>query len=146
MTARFHKKVRRMRGTHTHGWGEKKKHRGAGSRAGRGKSNWLYSKRSYTYAYEPERLGKKGFVPRAKSKKVPSINVMELDSIAKARNMTEVDVKALGYGRVLGDGKLTRPLTVKAPQITEKAKAKIEEAGGKAIETEPRNKEQKGEK
>lgn len=146
MTARFHKKVRRMRGSHTHGWGEKKKHRGAGSRAGRGKSNWLYSKRSYTYAYEPERLGKKGFVLRSKSKRVPSINVMDIDSIAKAKNLTEVDVAALGYVRVLGDGQITKPLTVKAPQITAKARAKIEEAGGKAVETAPRSEEKKGAK
>ena len=30
------KKVRKFRGSHTHGYGSKKKHRGAGSRGGRG--------------------------------------------------------------------------------------------------------------
>lgn len=141
MPARFRRKSRTMRGSHTHGWGEKKKHRGGGSRAGKGRSNWLYSKRSYTYAYEPERLGKKGFVLRSKHTDVRSINVRDLDRIAMEKKTRDIDVSALGFDRVLGAGQLTVPLNVKALQITVKARAKIEEAGGKAEETAPRTEE-----
>jgi len=139
MTARFRKKVRRMRGTHTHGWGEKKKHRGAGSRAGRGRSNWLYSKRSYTYAYEPERLGKKGFTFKPKKEEIRSINIRDIESMAVSRKSRDIDVASLGFNRVLGNGQLTMPINVKAPRISPKARAKIEGAGGKAEETAPKN-------
>ena len=36
MTVNRRKKVVKQRGSHTHGWGSKKKHRGAGNRGGRG--------------------------------------------------------------------------------------------------------------
>ena len=38
MVVRREKRVRKLRGSKTHGWGSKKKHRGGGSRGGRGMS------------------------------------------------------------------------------------------------------------
>ncbi len=135
MPARFRKKVRKMRGSHTHGWGAKKKHRGSGSQAGVGRSNWLFSKRSFTYAYDKERLGKKGFTTKT-SVETRAINLKDLDKIASKNNAKEIDVQKLGYNKVLGGGRLTRPLTIKAPKFTEQAKEKISEAGGTAVEGE----------
>jgi len=127
-----------MRGTHTHGWGEKKKHRGAGSRGGRGGSNWLAAKKSLTYSYQKYRLGKKGFVLHSKKEIFKAINIRDIDRITAAKRMKEIDIASLGYNRVLGDGRMTTPVTVKAEQITARAREKIEAAGGKAIESRPR--------
>jgi large subunit ribosomal protein L15 len=136
MPARFRKKVRRQRGSHTHGWGSKKKHRGSGSRGGKGKAGLFAQKKSYVIVHEPERYGSRGFkVPAAIKRKnvIRVINLKEVDALAEKKGLKEIDVSEFGYQKVLGSGKLSIPLIVKAEIITEKAKAKIEKAGGKAI-------------
>jgi large subunit ribosomal protein L15 len=133
MTARFRKKVRRQRGSHTHGWGAKKKHRGSGSRGGAGAGGMFFQKRSYVTTYEPDRFGRKGFVPQAAAERPKAINVKDVEALAAKNKLKEIDVSQFGYGKVLGDGRLTAPITVKAKIITERARAKIEKAGGKAI-------------
>ena len=130
MPARFRKKVRKMRGSHTHGWGAKKKHRGAGSQSGRGGSNKFFSKK--TSATLAKQFGKKGFVSLSKTE-VKTIDVQDLDQLARTRNVKEVNVTAMGFGKVLGSGRITVPLNVKAEKFSEGAKKKIEDAGGKVI-------------
>jgi large subunit ribosomal protein L15 len=136
MVVRFRTKASRMRGSKTHGWGMKKKHRGAGSRGGRGRAGLLKYKKSWIIRYEPERLtGKVGFkIPTEVKEEVKAITLKDLDVLARKLNKTEIDVSELGYDKVLSTGKLTRALTIKAKKIVEKAKQRIEKAGGKAIE------------
>ncbi|MFH1228970.1 MAG: uL15 family ribosomal protein [Candidatus Aenigmatarchaeota archaeon] len=138
MVVRFRKKNSRMRGSKTHGWGSKKKHRGAGSRGGRGNAGMLKHKKSMLLRYDPDYLSNidhKGFkVPGKTKEDIRSITLKDIDMIAKKINKTEIDVSQLGYGKVLSTGKLTQALTIKAKKIVEKAKKKIEEAGGKAVE------------
>ena len=55
------KKVQKMRGSKTHGYGAKKKHRGKGSKGGKGYGGSTKHNRTYIYAYEPEHFGHKGF-------------------------------------------------------------------------------------
>jgi large subunit ribosomal protein L15 len=133
MTARFRKKVRRMRGSHTHGWGAKKKHRGSGSRGGAGAGGMFFQKRSYVTTYEPDRFGRKGFVLQTGAKRPRTINVRDVEALAAKNKLKEVDVSEFGYDKVLGGGKLTAPMTVKARLITAGARAKIEKAGGRAL-------------
>ena len=84
------------------------------------------------------RLPKRGFNPL--SKKVFALvkvgdleqfeagSVIDLDAFGKAGL-----VKRLGDGvKILGDGELTKALTVKAHKFSKSAQAKIEKAGGKA--------------
>jgi len=135
MVVRFRKKVRRMRGSKTHGWGAKKKHRGAGSRGGRGQAGMLKHKKSWMLKYEPNHFGNIGFkIPVEAQKNVKAITLKDLDILAKKLNKTELDVSELGFDKVLSTGKLTQALTIKAKKFVENAKKKIEEAGGKAIE------------
>jgi len=122
-----------MRGSHTHGWGAKKKHRGSGSRGGAGAGGMFFQKRSYVTTYEPDRFGRKGFVARAAASRPKAINVKDVEALAAKKKIKEIDVSEFGYGKVLGGGRLTAPLTVKARLITASAKAKIEKAGGKAL-------------
>lgn len=136
MVVRFRKKSRRMRGSKTHGWGAKKKHRGAGSQGGRGMAGLKKHKKSWMLKYMPNYFGKVGFkIPIDAQKEIRAITLKDIDILAKKLNKTEIDVSGLGFDKVLSNGKLTQALTIKAKKFVEKAKQKIEEAGGKAIES-----------
>ena len=84
------------------------------------------------------RIPKRGF-NNIFAKPLDAINVSALE---RFDNGTEVDVQTLlkagvlsrcRYGfKVLGNGELTKALTVKAAAFSEGARAKIEAAGGKA--------------
>lgn len=133
MPARFRKKVRKLRGSKTHGWGSKKKHRGGGSQGGKGKSGLMKHKKSWMLKYDPNHFGRVGFKIPHKIK-IKAISLRDIDNLARKINKTEIDLKEFGYQKVLSNGYLTQPLTIKAQKFVEKAKQKIEQAGGKAIE------------
>ena len=138
MPARFTKKVKKQRGSMTHGWGSKKKHRGAGSRGGRGNAGLKKHKKSLMLKLYPDKFGKRGFkipqkVKRIKEKK--AINLKAIDVFAIQNEKKEIDVTEMGFHKVLSTGKLTQALTIKAPVFTEKAKEKITSAGGKFVIT-----------
>lgn len=136
MVVRFRRKSPRLRGSKTHGWGAKKKHRGAGSRGGHGFSGMMKHKKSFRIRFDPNHLDStKGFtVPSEVKSDVRAITLKSLDILAKKMNKVEIDVSELGFNKVLSTGKITQALTIKADKIVKNAKAKIEEAGGKAIE------------
>ena len=85
------------------------------------------------------RIPKRGF-HNIFAKPLESVNVSVLD--AKFEDGAVVDAQALlearvlskcQYGvKILGNGEITKKLTVKAAAFSESAKAKIEAAGGKA--------------
>lgn len=135
MVVRFRKKKSRMRGSKTHGWGMKKKHRGAGSQGGRGQAGMMKHKKSWMLMHDPDHFGNIGFTipPQAKNK-IRSITLKDLDILAKKINKVEIDVSELGFDKVLSTGKITQALTIKAKKFVGKAKKKIEAAGGRAIE------------
>jgi len=135
MVVRRTKKIRKKRGSRTCGYGITKKHRGAGSRGGRGKAGMMKHKKTWMIKYDPNHFGKKGFKVPLKAKNVTkSITLRDLDTLAIKLNRTEIDVSEFGYDKILSKGFLTQPLTVKAKKIVERAKKKIEEAGGKVVE------------
>lgn len=82
------------------------------------------------------RLPKRGFTPLQK-KVYALVNVSQLEGFESG---STVDATALIHAgiiktvadgiKVLGDGELTRPLTIKAHKFSKSAQAKIEEAGG----------------
>lgn len=57
----------------------------------------------------------------------PAVNVSKLE-----KYLNKGDT-AIIPGKLLGDGKITKPVTVSAKKISKAAKAKIEKAGGKYI-------------
>ena len=135
MVVRRRKKVRKMRGRRTYGYGSHKKHRGGGSRGGRGKAGLKKHKKSWMLKYEPDHFGKFGFkVPIRAKKEIRAINLKEIDVLAKKLNKKEIDISEFGYQKVLSTGKLTQGLTIKAKLFSNKAKEKIEKSGGKVIE------------
>jgi len=72
-------------------------------------------------------MGKHGFT-RPNAKEVDAINVGELDSMSIEDGRID-----LGKKKVLGRGKLTKPVSVSAAAFSAVARAKIEEAGGEAV-------------
>jgi large subunit ribosomal protein L15 len=132
------RKTRKMRGSRTHGYGRVGQHRGAGSRGhrkvGRHKHLW-----SYVTAHEPEYFGKKGFTSRQSLKrKEHIINIAKLDEMSKKispKNEEElhIDLASLGYTKLLGTGKITKPLIVKVISCSKSAAEKIKNAGGQVL-------------
>ncbi len=142
------RKVRKQRGSRTHGWGQIGQHRSRGGRGGTGKAGLDKHKWTYVVKHDPNYWIKKGFVStRAKSAKASIINVGELDELAdklesekkleKKGNKFFLDLKNLGFRKLLGTGELTRPLLVKIEYHSEAASRKLEKAGGEILkETE----------
>ena len=123
------KKTQKMRGSKTHGYGAKKKHRGKGSRGGKGYAGSHKHKYSYITTYEPEHFGYKGF--HSLKKKDVIINISDIEKLAKGKK--ELDLNEMGFTKLLSDGKISKALTIKIRKFSKKAKEKIEKEGGKII-------------
>jgi large subunit ribosomal protein L15 len=133
------RKIRKKRGSRTCGYGRVGQHRKSGSKgyrkAGRHKHGW-----TYVIKYEPEYFGKKGFTsPKSLRREVKVINVGELEEMdEKFKGKTEegkilIDLESLGYTKLLGAGKVTKPLIVKVASCSKSAVEKIREAGGQVL-------------
>jgi large subunit ribosomal protein L15 len=142
MVVRKKRKVRKFRGKRSYGYGSHKKHRGGGSRGGRGKAGMHKHKWSHTVKYEPNRFGKRGFkVPVGAAKKVKAINLRQLEALAAGKK--KIDLTKLGYNKVLGAGRIQVAMEVVAETFSKKAIEKIEAVGGKVVIFEKPKKETK---
>lgn len=140
------RKIRKLRGSRTCGYGRVGQHRKSGMRGGVGKAGGRKHFWSYVLKYEPLRFRKIGFKPPSSIYKRPTtINVGELgDLLLKKLGPEEfgslsepitIDLEELGFGKLLGRGSVSLPLIVKVPSYTERALRKVEEAGGKIVES-----------
>jgi large subunit ribosomal protein L15 len=142
MTDNKRKKNSRQRGSWTHGWGAKKKHRGAGHRGGRGKagSGKRGDAKKTLYWTDPNYFGKRGFTS-ATAEKEKTINLAHLDAITdtlikkgyaqKEKDAVSIDLNKLGYNKLLGAGKTKKKLVLIVNYASENAIKKIQDAGGK---------------
>jgi large subunit ribosomal protein L15 len=139
---RREKKSRKLRGWRSHGWGSVGQHRDRGSQGGRpvgmSKEKW-----SWAVKYGRSWYGKKGFVnPTRASPKV--ITLRQFVQMIEGSRITPIneggetvyDLAALGYGKLIGGSKIQSKLTVRVPSLSERARQRIEEVGGKVILTE----------
>jgi len=133
------RKVRKNRGSRTQGWGRVGQHRRTGSKgrrnAGRHKALW-----SYVIKYDPDYYSKVGFTsPKSLKQEVKIINVGTLNGIAaklsteKQEDKTVVDLAALGYKKLLGTGKVTKPLIIRVASCSKSAAEKVKNAGGQVL-------------
>ena len=132
MTARHRKKKERLRGNTTHGYGSRKKHRGAGNRGGRGMAGTgkrADHKRTWILKYVgKEYWGKHGFkIPQKVKEEIRAINIKDLP------DYDDINLTGLGYDKLLGSGNPKRKYKIKVKKWSEKAKNKIEKAGGTLI-------------
>jgi large subunit ribosomal protein L15 len=67
------------------------------------------------------------------------INVRDLDAVFAKHGKTDergkvvLDLKSLGYDKLLGGGNVNGAFTVQVPKVSERAKAKIEAVGGEVV-------------
>lgn len=139
------RKVRKQRGSRTHGYGQIGQHRsGGGGRGGHGKAGFDKHKWTYVLKYDPTYWEKKGFVStRTLGKKVSIINVGKLDDLVDKLDSEKklerkekkifLDLESLGYDKLLGTGEISKPLLVKVASYSEAASRKLEEAGGEIL-------------
>ena len=135
------RKNERHRGSRTHGRG-KKGGRGAGLRGGRGNAGLNKHNQLKVKIDNPRYFGRIGF------KRHPSlhdnkgtINVGNIQSdlpkylkngMAKKEGKNIViDLTETDYGKLLGSGVIKSPVTIKIAEATQRAKDKVEAAGGK---------------
>lgn len=145
MTVRKRRKFSRLRGSHTHGWGSKKKHRGAGNRGGKGMAGTgkrADSKKPNIWKNK-KYFGKHGFVHHGALKKIDATNISYIDEnidkfvekklAEKQGDIYVVDAKKLGFNKILSGGKATRKYKIIAPYFSAKVEEKIKAAGGEAV-------------
>lgn len=130
MANRKRKKTLKLRGRRTHGKGNTKNNRGKGRTAGKGNAGFFRSKWTWTVVYDPQRFGKYGF--HSIRSGTPTITLEEINCMILGKKIVKQgDKYELQFpGKVLGTGKIAFPLKLRAKQITEGAKKKIEEANG----------------
>lgn len=91
--------------------------------------------------HDPNYWIKTGFVSvKSLGKKVTIINVGKLDDLAdklesekqldKKDKKIFLDLESLGFDKLLGTGKVTKPMVVKVGAYSEAASRKLEDAGG----------------
>ncbi|MBC8444126.1 uL15 family ribosomal protein [Candidatus Woesearchaeota archaeon] len=140
-TNRLKKKVK-YRGSKTHGCGSMKKRRGAGHRGGRGAAgSGKRGDAKKPSIWKGKYFGKYGFTSRFKA--VKTINLKEIEiklpiwikkGLAKEnKDVFEIDLNNLSYGKLLGNGTLTKKLKLKINSFSKKAEEKIKKAGGELM-------------
>jgi len=135
------RKIRRYRGSRTHGYGQIGQHRCRGGRGGTGKAGLDKHKWTYVLKNDPTYWEKKGFVSaRTLNKKVRIINIGKLDDLTdkletdkkleRKEQKIFLNLEQLGYDKLLGTGEINKPLLIKIGSYSEAASKKLEEAGG----------------
>lgn len=127
MPMRKNKKNSKYLGNRTHGRGDTKRGRGKGNKGGIGNSGW--NKHKWTKCAK----NKKAWMNSSKGFTTPVDKSLKTINIFKISNMIEKGELKDSYefkGKILGSGNIKLPILVKALSFTEKAKKKIEAAGG----------------
>lgn len=136
-------KAKKFRGSRTCGGGTHKNRRGGGSRGGRGNAGGC----KHHFVRSMQRgitFGKHGFKrPLSTVRDKVMVNVGELDETIeqlasdgfaeKKGDAFHIDLASMGIDKVLGSGRVTKPLFIKADEFSPSARKKIEDAKGKAI-------------
>lgn len=144
MVVNRRKKNSRLRGSWTHGWGEKKKHRGAGSRGGRGMAGTGKRGDAKKPSIWGERyFGKFGFIKKNQKEKIVALNLVDIERkldfwvgkklVSVENGVFVVDSVKLGFNKVLGSGRLSKKLKISCPFFSAGAVEKIKAAGGEVV-------------
>lgn len=138
------RKITKMRGSRTVGGGCSKKRRGAGHKGGRGMAGGHKHMWTWMVKYDPKHFGKYGFKrPASSIAKINTVNLGFLDEniekllekglATRENDKIVIDITELGYEKLLGSGKITKTLIIKAPSFSNLAEKKIQEVGGEIV-------------
>lgn len=125
-----------MRGSRTHGYGQIGQHRHSGKQGGHGNAGLHKHKWSWMVINDPNHFSKDQYAVPGAHKVSKWLNVGELEGMAKegARDgPVTVDLTSMGVEKLLGSGAVKHAFNVKVESFTERAKTKVEEAGGKIV-------------
>ena len=139
-------KSSKMRGSSSHGRGFKKRARGSGNRGGFGRAGTGRGADSkhqkFSKEYGKNYFGKKGFSSiNKKENKIISLRTLEdiLDKLLE-KKLVElkgdsylVDLKKIGFDKILSNGNLTKKIEIRNGLASKKAVEKIEKLSGKVI-------------
>ena len=136
------KKSKKLRGTNTHGWGSRKKHKNAGNRGGigmAGSGKKADQKKSLVIKlYGNKYFGKQGITSKSTKKdKRKSMNLEQIQKNFESIMKKFGDNKKINLKnyKILGSGEIKQPVEITAKEFSKSAKEKIEKVGGKAIIT-----------
>jgi large subunit ribosomal protein L15 len=115
-------KVDKLRGKRSHGKGNTKNNRGSGCKGGKGRAG--SKKHKFTKYYLTFGIKKR----LCCKKTLKTINLVDLIPLVKDK--TEINLKELGYDKILGKGEIKSAIKFKNALVTNLAKEKIEKAGG----------------
>jgi large subunit ribosomal protein L15 len=133
----------KFRGSRTHGRG-KKAGRGAGLRGGRGNAGLHKHKWLSIVKYDPDHFGHHGFKrPQSVVVSKVTINLSEVEQALPALSKDgfaeekdgkwTVDLTKMGVDKLLGSGRISKPITIKVAEASASAEEKLKAAGGKLV-------------
>jgi len=137
-------RTKKFRGSRTHGRG-KKAGRGAGLRGGRGNAGLHKHKYMFVLKFDPDHFGRHGFKrPQEVVSAKITMNVGDVDEniskllsdgyAQKKGDRTVVDLTKVGVDKLLGFGRVSGKYEVVVAESSEKAKQKVEGAGGAIVQ------------
>lgn len=130
------------RQSRTHGYGSRKKHRGKGSKGGKGMAGT--GKKAGQKKTKIEMLqyfGKQGITSRGTARdKEKVINLRDIEKNLKKEKNNEINLQDY---KILGEGEVKEKLIIKARAASKSAREKVEKAGGKIIVEEKVKKSEK---
>jgi large subunit ribosomal protein L15 len=131
MVVRQHKRNRKYLGTRRWGVGNIKNARGKGCRGGVGMAGSRKHKFTFLTAKAPWLIRHPGFSPWDSVKR-DEITLREIDVMIRKSSEQKPSIDLKNY-KVLSNGSISRPATIKAHAFSEKAGEKIKSAGGEAV-------------
>ncbi len=130
MVVRRQKRNRKYLGTRRWGVGNIKNARGAGDRGGVGRAGARKHKFTYMTSKARELMHKKGFHPWNR-KRLDEMTLSQINSMLHSNGgKQEIELRNC---KVLSNGSLSKPITIKAAGFSKAATEKIKAAGGEAI-------------
>ena len=132
------RKVRRQRGSRTHGWGQVGQHRASGHKGGLGQSGLNKHLYSTMIKYYPDHFGHDSTHPPHPNIIKKWASVRDLDDLFAKLGTKEgekkiIDLSKAGYDKLLGGGKIKNAYIVKINQSTASAQEKVKQAGGEVL-------------
>jgi large subunit ribosomal protein L15 len=131
MVVRSNKRNRKYLGTRRWGAGNIKNARGKGSRGGVGMAGSRKHKFTFLTAKAPWLIKQHGF-SNWKPKKPKAVTLQQIDGMLRKSADQKPSIE-LQHCKVLSNGSISRPATIKAQAFSEKALEKIKKAGGEAV-------------
>jgi large subunit ribosomal protein L15 len=125
------RKIRKLRGRRTAGWGRVAQHRRSSRKGGRGMAGGAGTKFTLFLAQGgPTR----GFIPKPIRKPVEAVNLTQLERLAassavEAGNAT-IDLSSMGVGKLLGGGVAPKNVEIVVSSWSKRAEEKVKAAGG----------------